>query len=343
MAKRQGKGAATSTAAIVEEAVETETERLRTLLHTQTVAIADTEGEAERPGLETREIVLKALDTRQGNVRKRMDPAELSALQASLARYGMLEPVIVQPIPGKHHGFQYRLIAGFRRVAAAQALGWEQVPARVISEPLSGEEVVAVQLTENLQRETMHLRDVIQAIASLQQEGRGIRQVAEVLGLGETTVRWYAHVGEILGRNPRLWPYFDQGLIALNHFRAAGRLMQKARERAGEITQDPVEREKILAQAETVFVAMLERLANTQPLTSKRVSAEVTALLKRAGLADEKPKAASPDKQHIVPAVITGYEHLDVTQLEAPLLERLITVSERQLDAARNQLAKLAE
>lgn len=298
--------------------------------------------------LETQEVTLRAIDTRGGNVRKTMDPGDLSALQASLARYGMLEPVLLQPIPGKRQGHRYRLIAGFRRVTAAKALGWDTVPARVIARELSADDVVAVQLTENLQREGMRVRDIVTAIATLRDAGHSMRAIAEQLGMGESTVRLYAQVGDLLAKYPRLWPHFDRGLISIEQFRAAARLIRKARERAGTVTSDPAEQERIVAQAETVFVAMLERLAKIQPLTVKRVAAEVARLLQRAGLeAPEESEGAVTEAAaaRSLPAlaIVTNYERLDVTALDAPALERLILASERQLAAARARLDRLAQ
>jgi len=326
--------------------VETETDVLRTLVQGEGLETAqpDEPTLADDPwALETMNISLKALDRRGDNVRKQMDPGDLEALQESLRQYGMLEPVLVEPIKGKTHGYQYRLIAGFRRATAAQNLGWKTVPARVLARALTAEEIVAVQLTENLQREHMHLRDVINAVTQLREQGRSMADVAKALGFGESTVRLYAQVGDVLGRNPKLWPYFDRGLISLDHFRAATRLMSRVRQKAKQVN-DTNAQQKIVEQAEVVFVAMLERLAKTQPLTVRRVSAEVANLLRRAGLEDPNavPQTAAPASSQIIPAVLTGYDHLDVTKLSTPDLERLIELSEAKLDAAKAVLERRA-
>jgi ParB/RepB/Spo0J family partition protein len=327
--------------------VESEADVLRTLVQGEDApspASPETLPVDDPWALETMEILLKSLDRRGDNVRKQMDPGDLEALQESLRQYGMLEPVLVEPIVGKTHGYRYRLIAGFRRATAAQNLGWKAVPARVLARALTPEEIVAVQLTENLQREHMHLRDVIAAVTQLREQGRSMVDVAKALGFGESTVRLYAQVGDVLHRYPKLWPYFDRGLISLDHFRAATRLMSRVRQKAKQVN-DPQAQQKIAEQAEVVFVAMLERLAKTQPLTVRRVSAEVANLLRRAGLEDpnEVPQTAAPVAGQIVPAVLTGYDHLDVTKLSTPDLERLIELSEKKLDAAKAVLERRAD
>ena len=179
--------------------------------------------------LSPQNILISAIQTKTDNVRRSMDPMELTQLQASLQQYGMLQPVIVQPIIGKHHGHRYQLVAGFRRVAAAKALGWDTVPAQVLDRVLTGRERVAVQLTENLQRENMQIRDIVHSVRTLQDDHLTLQQIAETLGLGVSTVRLYSHLGKILTDYPKLWIYFDKGLISIEQFRAAYRLLTRMR------------------------------------------------------------------------------------------------------------------
>jgi ParB/RepB/Spo0J family partition protein len=308
------------------------------------------ESETARPlQFEAREIALNAIDTHVPNVRRHWDPTELAELQASLQKFGLLEPILVQPIPGKRQGFRYRLVAGFRRVAAAKALGWDTIPARVLDRPLSDDERIAVQLTENLQREGMALRDIVANVRALRGQGRSVAQVAEALGIGETTARLYLQLGDILNKYPKLWPYFDQGLIHLEHFRAATRLLSRIRQRTQAQGLDPARQAAVAEQAEALFVALLERLARIQPLTARRVGLEVAAWLRRIGI--EEPEAAAPPQAPAPAApqplmakpVLAGYQRLDLTRLSDAELEEFITVSEARLDAARAELARRAE
>lgn len=307
------------------------------------------EADTPRPlRLEAREIALAAIDTHAPNVRRHWDPDELAELQSSLAKFGLLEPVLVQPIPGKRQGFRYRLVAGFRRVAAAKALGWDTIPARVLDRPLSEEERIAVQLTENLQREGMTLRDIVANVRALRGEGRSVAQVAEALGIGETTARLYLQVGDILERYPKLWTYFDQGLIHLEHFRAATRLISRVRQQAKERNLPAAQQASVAAQAEQLFVALLERLAQIQPLTARRVGLEVAAWLRRIGIqepgADAPAPAAAPAEQPLMAKpVLAGYQRLDLSRLSDAELEEFIIVSEQRLDQARAELARRAE
>lgn len=286
-------------------------------------------------------ISIKAIKM-ASNVRRSMDPLDLQELQASLRRYGMLQPVIVQPIPGKRAGHRYQLIAGFRRVTAAKALGWVEVPAQVLDRALAPRERVAVQLTENMQRETMRIRDIVISIQTLRDDQMSLQNIAETLGLGVSTVRLYAQLGTILDSNPRLWPYFDKGLISIEQFRAAYRLLTKLREKAGERIQDPVKLEEIHGEAEELFAQVLERLAKTQPLTVKRVTQEVSRWLTTLGV--EPPPEKATDTVHSPPfkAALASYVKLDLSQLNAGQLEEFINLTEQKLDAAKAQLEQFA-
>src|SRR5262245_19425521 len=55
--------------------------------------------------------------------RRRFDEEALAGLADSIARHGLLQPLVVRRIAGR-----YELIAGERRLRAAQRAGLEQVP-----------------------------------------------------------------------------------------------------------------------------------------------------------------------------------------------------------------------
>jgi len=81
------------------------------------------------------------------------------ALMESIKDKGVLEPVLVTPKDGK-----YLLLCGERRYLAAQKLGHESIPARVVNEITQKDEILAVQLTENLQREDLNPIDQAKGI-----------------------------------------------------------------------------------------------------------------------------------------------------------------------------------
>jgi ParB family chromosome partitioning protein len=70
--------------------------------------------------------------------------AEIEELKVSLARYGLLQPIIIDK--------SFNLIAGFRRVLAAKELNWEYINALVINTE-SERERVELEMEENLRRQ----------------------------------------------------------------------------------------------------------------------------------------------------------------------------------------------
>ena len=82
--------------------------------------------------------------------RKTFDDAALADLSASIAQYGVLQPLLVAPADdGK-----YMLIAGERRLRASKMAKLEEVP--VIISEYTTQQIAEIALIENLQREDLH-------------------------------------------------------------------------------------------------------------------------------------------------------------------------------------------
>ncbi|MCX5811438.1 MAG: ParB/RepB/Spo0J family partition protein [Proteobacteria bacterium] len=81
------------------------------------------------------------------------------ALMLSIKDKGVLEPVLVT-----QRDDRYLLLCGERRYLAAQKLGLETIPARVVNAVTQKDEILAIQLTENLQREDLNPIDQAKGI-----------------------------------------------------------------------------------------------------------------------------------------------------------------------------------
>ena len=111
------------------------------------------------------EIALDRIRPNPHQPRRRFDEAELATLTESVRVHGILQPILVtETIDG------YRLVAGERRLRAAQAAGLERIPAVV--RQLDDQTQLEVALIENLQREDL---DAIEA-------ARGFRQLIDEFG-----------------------------------------------------------------------------------------------------------------------------------------------------------------
>jgi len=92
--------------------------------------------------------------------RMKIDERKLDELAASIRENGVLQPVLVRPF-----GAGYQLIAGERRLAAAQRAGLLKVPAAVRDEP--DDKLLELALIENIQREELDPIEEAQAYQKL--------------------------------------------------------------------------------------------------------------------------------------------------------------------------------
>ena len=104
------------------------------------------------------------LEQNRNQPRKNFDDTAISALADSIREHGMLQPILVRPLPLGG----YQIVAGERRWRAARMLGLDEVP--VIIRELSDLETAQISLIENLQRENLNPIEEAQAFARLQDE-----------------------------------------------------------------------------------------------------------------------------------------------------------------------------
>src|SRR5690606_4160489 len=95
-------------------------------------------------------IAVAAIEPHPEQPRRRFDEAALEELAASIAKRGVIQPVIVRPLAGG----RYQLVAGERRWRAAQKAQLHEIPALV--RELEERDVTALALIENIQREDLN-------------------------------------------------------------------------------------------------------------------------------------------------------------------------------------------
>jgi ParB family chromosome partitioning protein len=113
---------------------------------------------------ELREIPVELVSPNPRQPRSAFDEGSLLALAESLRERGVLQPVLVRPVPGG----TYELIAGERRWRAAQLAGFETVPALVRSQ--DDAESLELALIENMAREDLNPVEEARACALLVEE-----------------------------------------------------------------------------------------------------------------------------------------------------------------------------
>jgi ParB family chromosome partitioning protein len=91
------------------------------------------------------------------NPRRTLD--DIDELADSIRAHGLLQPIVVGRVDAG-----YELVAGHRRLAAVQQLGWARVPAIVRDE--EPDDAYILMLVENLQREDLTPKEEAAALGS---------------------------------------------------------------------------------------------------------------------------------------------------------------------------------
>jgi ParB family transcriptional regulator, chromosome partitioning protein len=113
---------------------------------------------------ELRHVPVELIRPNPRQPRRDFDESSLVALADSLRERGILQPVLVRPLPGG----TYELIAGERRWRAARLAGFETVPAVV--RPQDDAESLELALIENMAREDLSPVEEARACALLVEE-----------------------------------------------------------------------------------------------------------------------------------------------------------------------------
>lgn len=132
---------------------------------------------AGRP--EFRSLPVELVVPNPGQPRRSFDPEALQALAGSIAERGVLQPVLVRPLPGG----RYELVAGERRWRATQLAGLSDIPALI--QERDDATTLQAALIENMARADLNPVEEARAVAAL----------VEDLGLTREAV------GKIVGRS----------------------------------------------------------------------------------------------------------------------------------------------
>jgi len=108
-------------------------------------------------------VKLKLMDIEPNRYqpRKAFEDEALAELAESIAKHGILQPLLVRPLSGDG----YQLVAGERRWRAARIAGLTEVP--VVVREMTDEEAASFALIENLQREDLNPLEEAQGFKTL--------------------------------------------------------------------------------------------------------------------------------------------------------------------------------
>ena len=221
--------------------------------------------------------------------RTRFNELELDELSDSIRQHGVMQPIVVRQT---ERGFE--LVAGERRWRASQRAGLSDLPA--IVRDLDDQQVAALALIENIQREQLTAIEQARALARMRDEF-SMDQTA-LAGMISSSRSNVANLLRLLNLAQSVQAMLETGSLEMGHARALLSLPENMQQKTAE---DVVRSQLSVRQTET----LVKRLLSDETTSSKTdeedpdVSRLESSLSDRLG-ATVQIKAKSGGKGHIV-------------------------------------------
>lgn len=166
----------------------------------------------DEPTLEPVTVPIERVEPRSDQPREHFDQAALNELADSIARFGLIQPVIVRQLEGGY----YQIIAGERRWRASRLAGLEEIPVRVIE--ADDRRTAELALVENLQREDLNPIEEAKGYKTLMEEyGLTQEETARSVGRSRPAV---ANALRLLHLSPQVLKLVEEGKLSAGHARA---------------------------------------------------------------------------------------------------------------------------
>jgi ParB family transcriptional regulator, chromosome partitioning protein len=165
--------------------------------------------------------------------RREIHQEPLEELAASIKANGVIEPIVVRPLPGGGSGgARYEIVAGERRWRAAKLAGLDDIP--TIVREMSDRQAVAVALIENIQREELTAAEEARALKRLSVDFSLTHQeLADSVGRSRAAV---TNLIRLLDLPETVVALIDSKSLSMGHARALlGLDDEGARERVAKI------------------------------------------------------------------------------------------------------------
>ena len=190
------------------------------------------------------ELRLSEIEPNRTQPRKEFEESALQDLADSIAKHGVLQPILVRPLPAGG----YQIVAGERRWRASRLAGLDKVP--VVVRDMPDSEAMEIALIENLQREDLNPMEEAEGYRVLMEQFSMTQdEVASRLGKSRPFI---ANAVRLLGLPAAIQEEVRAGNLSAGHART---LLAFA---------DPVEQKKAARLAlDGATVRQLERMAKT--------------------------------------------------------------------------------
>jgi len=166
-------------------------------------------GTSGRPGL--LQLAIEKIVPNPYQPRTRFNELELDELSDSIRQHGVMQPVVVrQTVRG------YELIAGERRWRASQRAGLAEIPALI--RDLDDQQVAALALIENIQREQLTALEQARALARMRDQfSMDQTALATMISSSRSNV---ANLLRLLNLSQGVQSMLEEGRLEMGHARA---------------------------------------------------------------------------------------------------------------------------
>ncbi len=159
-----------------------------------------------------RHLDINSIDRSRFQPRSEFDPEQLRELSESIKQRGVVQPLLVRPLPNGRH----ELIAGERRWRAAREAGLTTIPA--IVRDASDQEALEIALIENLQREDLNPIEEARAYDQLAMQFKLTQeQIAAKVGRSRAAV---ANSMRLLGLPGEVLSWIADNRLSVGHAKA---------------------------------------------------------------------------------------------------------------------------
>lgn len=173
---------------------------------------ADNSVEDISTGNSTTKVKLLDIEPNREQPRKQFDEEALSELSDSIAQHGVLQPLLVRPMPDGG----YQLVAGERRWRASRMAGLTEVP--VVIRDLTDAQVAELALVENLQRENLNPLEEANGYKELSDKfGYTQEKISEIVGKSRPSI---ANALRLLNLPADVQEMVSDGSLSMGHARA---------------------------------------------------------------------------------------------------------------------------
>ncbi|HMO56962.1 MAG TPA: ParB/RepB/Spo0J family partition protein [Roseiflexaceae bacterium] len=236
-----------------------------------------------------RTVALDSIRQNSRQPRTIFDETALNELAASIREHGIIQPLIVSERSEGH----YELIAGERRLRAAERAGLQQVP--ILVRETTPQQLLELALIENVQRADLNPLEEAHAYQALKDEfGLSDEEIARRLGINSRVT--IANTRRLLKLPSNAQQALLNGRISAGHGRALLKIEDHERQQAA--LQAITDAELSVRQAEQLGELLLQTgdveaaVAQVRGIATERPAGSV----RRAGSA-RHDTAASPDDQ----------------------------------------------